>query len=84
MTADAPGYAHELHARFERLTSREWDVFVRVIEGKANKVIAYELGVAERTVKVYRKNMQKLGKRLLRCRTRSTSGAAAKRVTRIN
>ncbi len=60
----ARGYAHELQARFERLSSREWDVFARVIEGKANKVIAYELGVAERTVKVYRAEMmQKLGVR---------------------
>jgi FixJ family two-component response regulator len=55
----ARGYSHELHARFARLTSREWDVFVRVIEGKANKVIAHELAVAERTVKVYRSQMMK-------------------------
>jgi FixJ family two-component response regulator len=55
----ARGYSHELHARFERLTAREWDVFVRVIEGKANKVIAHELAVAERTVKVYRSQMMK-------------------------
>ncbi len=60
----ARGYSHELHARFGQLTSREWDVFIRVIEGKANKVIAHELGVAERTVKVYRAQMMtKLGVR---------------------
>ena len=60
----AHGHARELHARFDRLSSREWDVFARVTEGKANKVIAYELGVAERTVKVYRAEMfQKLGVR---------------------
>lgn len=57
-------HSHELHARFGQLTSREWDVFVRVIEGKVNKVIAHELGVAERTVKVYRAEMMtKLGVR---------------------
>jgi FixJ family two-component response regulator len=55
----ARGYSRELRARFERLTSREWDVFVRVIEGKTNKVIAHELAVAERTVKVYRAQMMK-------------------------
>jgi FixJ family two-component response regulator len=52
-------YSHELHVRFGQLSSREWDVFVRVIEGKANKVIAHEIGVAERTVKVYRAQMMK-------------------------
>jgi FixJ family two-component response regulator len=55
----ARGYSHELHARFSHLTSREWDVFTRVIEGKVNKVIAHELGLAERTVKVYRAQMMK-------------------------
>ena len=60
----ARGYSHELHSRFTRLTSREWDVFIRVIEGKPNKVIAHELGLAERTVKVYRAQMMsKLGVR---------------------
>ena len=58
------GYSSELHARFKHLTSREWDVFTRMIEGKPNKVIAHELGVAERTVKVYRAQMMmKLGVR---------------------
>jgi FixJ family two-component response regulator len=57
-------YSHELHSRFGHLTSREWDVFIRVIEGKANKVIAHEIGLAERTVKVYRAQMLvKLGVR---------------------
>ncbi len=55
----ARGYSNELHARFDQLTSREWDVFARVIEGKANKVIAHELAVAERTTKIYRAQMMK-------------------------
>jgi FixJ family two-component response regulator len=60
----ARGYSHALHARFRKLTSREWDVFIRVIEGKPNKVIAHEIAVAERTVKVYRAQMMtKLGVR---------------------
>jgi FixJ family two-component response regulator len=57
-------YSHDLKARFRKLTSREWSVFVRVIEGKANKVIAHQLSLAERTVKVYRSQMMsKLGVR---------------------
>jgi FixJ family two-component response regulator len=60
----ARGHSHELNSRFGNLTSREWDVFIRVIEGKANKVIAHEIGLAERTVKVYRAQMlAKLGVR---------------------
>ncbi len=60
----ARGDSNELHARFERLTSREWHVFVRVLEGKVNKVIAHELAVAERTVKIYRAQMmEKIGAR---------------------
>ncbi len=58
------GYLHELNARFGHLTSRELAVFDRVIAGKANKVIAHELGLSERTVKVYRAQMMtKLGVR---------------------
>ncbi len=60
----ARGYSHELHERFGHLTCREWAVFIRVIEGKVNKVIAHELELAERTVKVYRAQMMtKLGVR---------------------
>lgn len=60
----ARGHSHELHERFGHLTAREWDVFIRVIEGKVNKVIAHEIGLAERTVKVYRAQMlTKLGVR---------------------
>ncbi len=55
----ARDYRRDLNARFNRLTSHEWDVFARVIEGKANKVIAHELAVAERTTKVYRAQMMK-------------------------
>ena len=56
------GHANELRTRFGVLTSRERDVFDRVVAGKANKVIADELGISERTVKVHRAQlMAKLG-----------------------
>lgn len=44
----------ELRTRFETLTSREREVFERVVAGKLNKQIASDLGMAERTVKVHR------------------------------
>ncbi len=45
----------------EALTSRELEVFELVRRGKSNKIIAYELGVQESTVKVHtRKIMTKL------------------------
>jgi len=55
-------HANELRGRFALLTSRERDVFDRVVAGKPNKVISDELGIAERTVKIYRAQlMAKLG-----------------------
>jgi FixJ family two-component response regulator len=55
-------HANELRARFALLTQRELDVFDRVVAGKANKIIADDLGIAERTVKVHRAQlMAKLG-----------------------
>jgi len=55
-------HSHQLRARFALLTSRERDVFDRVVAGKANKVIADEIGIAERTVKLHRAQlMAKLG-----------------------
>lgn len=49
-----------------RLTVRERAGFDRIIEGKLNKVIAAELGMAERTVKAHRAHiMSKMGARSL-------------------
>jgi FixJ family two-component response regulator len=46
--------AAEVQARFERLTPREREVMNLIVSGHANKVIAAELGVVERTVEVHR------------------------------
>jgi len=56
--------AADAAARLRRLTPRECDVLDRVIDGRLNKQIAFDLGVAEKTVKVHRARvMQKLGVR---------------------
>lgn len=48
----------------DRLTPRERDVLLGLIDGKANKIIAYELDISPRTVEIYRANlMDKLGVR---------------------
>jgi FixJ family two-component response regulator len=44
----------EAQARYASLTARERSVFEHVVAGKANKEIARELGITERTVKMHR------------------------------
>lgn len=60
-------YDHgQLLARIGTLTERERQVFDRVAAGQANKVIAQDLCVSERTVEVHRSQvMKKLGARTL-------------------
>lgn len=44
----------ELRSRLETLSPREREVLARVVQGKPNKVIAAELAIHERTVKLHR------------------------------
>ncbi len=54
----------DLRARAESLTPREREVMGHVVDGKANKVIAIDLGLSERTVEIHRANvMEKMAAR---------------------
>ncbi|MBV8681394.1 MAG: response regulator transcription factor [Caulobacteraceae bacterium] len=54
----------DIHARFAEVTSREREVLGRVLTGRMNKQIAFDLGISEVTVKIHRGNlMRKLGAR---------------------
>lgn len=47
----------ELKRRSESLTPREREVMGLVVDGRANKVIAIDLGLSERTVEIHRANV---------------------------
>jgi two-component system response regulator FixJ len=47
----------EVARRVDSLSEREGQVLDRLVQGKANKVIAYELGISPRTVEIYRANV---------------------------
>jgi two-component system, LuxR family, response regulator FixJ len=56
----------DLRARLSALTPREHEVFERVAAGQANKVVAIDLGISERTVEIHRSQvMHKTGARSL-------------------
>ncbi|USQ94462.1 response regulator FixJ [Caulobacter sp. RL271] len=47
----------ETRKRIAALSPREGEVLGGLVEGKANKVIAYDLGISPRTVEIYRANL---------------------------
>jgi two-component system response regulator FixJ len=49
--------AAEIHGRLALLSERERQVLDGLVAGKANKVIAYDLGISARTVEIYRANV---------------------------
>lgn len=56
----------EIAARRNMLTTREREVMDRVVTGKQNKAIAFELGVSQRTVEIHRSRvMEKMRARSL-------------------
>jgi two-component system, LuxR family, response regulator FixJ len=44
-------------SRISKLSPRETDVLKGLIEGRSNKIIAYELDISPRTVEIYRANL---------------------------
>jgi two-component system, LuxR family, response regulator FixJ len=55
--ASGEAQAKEVHARVQSLSERERQVLDGLVEGKANKGIAHDLGISPRTVEIYRANV---------------------------
>jgi two-component system response regulator FixJ len=53
------GHLDEIRGRLGSLTRREHQVLDGIVAGKANKHMAQELGIAEKTVEVHRKHAMK-------------------------
>lgn len=54
---DAAAVEARMRERLSSLSERELQVLKGVIQGQANKTIAFELGISPRTVEVYRANL---------------------------
>lgn len=64
--AEATARLKQAESKVSRLSPRERDVLKGLIEGRSNKIIAYELDISPRTVEIYRANlMEKLEVRSL-------------------
>lgn len=55
--AQRHGQSAEIQARIDLLSERESQVLAGLVAGKANKVIAFDLGISPRTVEIYRANV---------------------------
>lgn len=55
--ADQQAERDRLRERVATLSPRELDVLDGLVEGRPNKVIAFDLGISARTVEVYRANL---------------------------
>lgn len=63
---EAAARTKSAEAKIAKLSPRETDVLRGLIEGRSNKIIAYELDISPRTVEIYRANlMEKLEVRSL-------------------
>jgi FixJ family two-component response regulator len=49
----------EIDDRTKSLTPREYEVFIRIVSGLANKQVADELALSEKTVKIHRANVMR-------------------------
>ncbi|WP_238384924.1 response regulator transcription factor [Hahella chejuensis] len=59
---EALRHKEKLRQKIESLTPRELEIMEMMIEGNANKVIAIELNISQRTVEIHRSRvMQKMG-----------------------
>jgi FixJ family two-component response regulator len=47
----------ETRARYNRLTSRERVVFAHLISGQLNKQVGFDLGIAERAIRIHRRRV---------------------------
>lgn len=56
-TFEAEQERREAEERIQSLSQREREVLDGLVDGKANKMIAYDLGISVRTVEVYRANV---------------------------